>query len=327
MNTRPKFYNVLVCLCLMMAMVSCSSENNGNTSQVSKESQENTTTSREEDSELLQILATTTMLQDLCQIVGGEKVQVQGLIAPGIDPHLYEPTAKDSSYLENAQIIVYNGLHLEGKMLEIFSAMESRGKTVLSMESAIDQELLLFDQEDSSNPDPHIWFDPTLWMDATEYLGKEFASIDQHNAEYYLENASNYIIQLENLDEYIESRIAELPEEARILVTAHDAFQYFGNRYDVTLKSIQGVATNSEASTWDISHLADFIVEHQVKAVFVETSVSSKNIEALQEAVEAQGFLVSLGGELYSDSLGVGEHSTYIATYEANIDTIVEALS
>lgn len=309
-------YPVVLCLIALFTLSSCSS-GEGNLNQSS-----NLATS----SDTMEVVATTTMLHDLCTIVGGEKVITVGLFPVGVDPHLHEPSARDTTTLENADVIVYNGLHLEGKMTDVFARMESQNKCIISVEDAMDPTFLLVDEEDADSSDPHIWFDPTLWMVATSYIAEELGKNDPDNAEYYQENAENYVKELEELDEYIQSRIEEVPENARVLVTAHDAFQYFGNRYDFEVMGMQGVATNSEATTADISDLADVIVERELKAVFVETSVSSKNMEALQEAVAAQGFHVELGGELYSDSLGEGEHGTYLTTYRSNIDTIVDAL-
>lgn len=323
-KTNYLFYMSLV-LCLSF-LVSCSKQQDTAPDvdgTVSSGQQEGVETQQAR----LDIVATTTMLQDLCAVVGGDKVQVTGLITVGIDPHTYEPSAKDSSLLENAQVIVYHGLHLEGKMTDVFSHMSQQGKQIIAIEHAIDPSQLLQDEEELDSPDPHIWFDPLLWVEACLFLSAELGTIDPENQQYYQENATAYVAELLRLDQYIKEEIEKIPAESRVLVTAHDAFQYFAQRYDFQVEGIQGIATNSEATTADIRYLADFIVENQIKAVFVETSVSSKNMEALQEAVAAQGFSLALGGTLYSDSLGEGEFQSYLASYRANIDCIVSALS
>lgn len=312
MNLK-KMCAIFMVLCYLMMLTACS---------IDATTREDTTT----EESTLQVVATTTMLHDLCMIVGGEKVQSQGLIAVGIDPHSYQPSAGDTNLLEGADVIVYHGLHLEGKMGELLAHMETQNKYIITVEDGIDPETLLVDEEDATVPDPHIWFDPFLWMDATYHIAQELGKKNPENQAYYESNARTYVEELKELDLYIQECIGKIPEESRVLITAHDAFQYFANRYGFEVQGIQGIATNAEATTADISTLADFIVERQIKAVFVESSVSSKNMEALQEAVMAQGFMVEIGGELYSDSLGTGEHGSYIGTYRGNIETIVVAL-
>lgn len=274
----------------------------------------------------LEIVTTTTMLDDLVSIIGGELVTVTGLMGPGVDPHLYKASAGDVDKLDAADVIIYNGLHLEGTMTEVFDAMESRGKTIISLEDGLDENTLLLVEENTY--DPHVWFDVSLWMAGCEYITESLIEIDVANESYYQNNCDNYLKELETLEFYIIDRLNELDESSKKLVTAHDAFGYFGNAYGVEVYALQGISTDTEASTKDVSELADFITEYKIKSIFVESSVSSKNLEALQDAVIARGFAVAIGGELYSDSLGdeSSGHNSYIRTVMANVDTIVDSL-
>lgn len=276
----------------------------------------------------LNVVATTTMLADLSAAIGGERVSVNGLMGPGIDPHLYQASAGDVSLMQKADVVVYNGLHLEGKMGEIFENLSGQGSTVICIENELDESDLLAWEDDSSVYDPHIWFDVSLWQTAAKAVADGLSQADPDGKADYEANLNAYQKELEETDKYIRNRAAELPKAQRVLVTAHDAFQYFGKAYGFEVRGLQGISTDSEAGTADVSDLASFIVERQIKAIFVESSVPPKTIEALQAAVKAKGFDVSIGGELYSDSLGDADTGadTYILTVKANIDTIVDAL-
>ncbi len=276
----------------------------------------------------IQIVATTTMLADLSRIIGGDFVEVEGLMGPGIDPHLYQASAGDVTALQKADIVVYNGLHLEGKMGTIFESLTEMDKKIIRTEDALDRNDLLSDEEDPIYFDPHIWFDVSLWKDVTKHFAEKMAEYDPDNASTYLSNAEKYLTELDEAETYIKNRIGELPEESRVLVTAHDAFQYFAHAYGFEVRGLQGISTDAEAGTADVRELADFIIERKIKAIFIESSVPHKNVEALQAAVQARGFDVEIGGELYSDSLGdqASGHDSYIETIKANVDTIVDAL-
>ncbi|WP_369284064.1 metal ABC transporter solute-binding protein, Zn/Mn family [Oscillibacter sp. GMB15532] len=276
----------------------------------------------------LNIVATTTMLADLSSVIGGERVTVDGLMGPGIDPHLYQASAGDVSLMQKADVVVYNGLHLEGKMGEIFENLSRQGSAVICIEEGLDESKLLAWETDSSVHDPHIWFDVSLWEAAAKTVAEGLSQADPDGKSDYDANLDAYLKELEETDTYIQTRAAELPEGQRVLVTAHDAFQYFGKAYGFEVRGLQGISTDAEAGTADVSDLANFIVERQIKAIFVESSVPPKTIEALQAAVKAKGFDVAIGGELYSDSLGDADSGagTYTLTVKANIDTIVDAL-
>ena len=274
----------------------------------------------------IKVTTTTTMLSDLVKTIGGDRVEVTGLMGEGVDPHLYSASAGDIEKLGNADIIVYGGLHLEGKMTEIFEKLTAQNKNILNVGDKLDKSKIhLVDQ---NTPDPHVWFNTELWEKEAEAVEVELSKFDPKNSDYYKENLKRYKAELNELTTYVKTRINEIPEKSRVLVTAHDAFNYFGEQFGLEVKAIQGVSTDSETGTKNISDLANFIVQRNIKAIFVESSVPKKSIEALQEAVKARGKEVKIGGELYSDSLGDEAHNTetYIKTVKANADTIVNAL-
>lgn len=274
----------------------------------------------------IKITTTTTMLKDLIQTIGGDKVEVINLMGEGVDPHLYNASAGDIVKLSDADIIVYGGLHLEGKMGDILGKLENTGKETLNVGDSLPKELIILQEENT--PDPHIWFDTKLWVLEAEIVANKLSKFDKKNKDYYMANLEKYKKELEKLNIYVKQRINEIPESSRVLVTAHDAFGYFGRQYNLEVKSIQGVSTDSEAGTRDISELADFIVKRDIKAVFVESSVPKRTIESLQEAVKERGKALEIGGELYSDSLGDEKNNTetYIKTVKKNVDIIVDAL-
>ena len=276
----------------------------------------------------LNIVTTTTMLYDLTASIAGEHAEVTALMGPGIDPHLYQASAGDVTKMQKADIVVYNGLHLEGKMGDVFAGLTSQGRNIICAEDGIDKAVLLSDENNPEIYDPHIWFDTHIWMDVAEHTARMLGEFDPDHAADYDANKDAYVTSLQELDSYITGRIEELPPESRVLVTAHDAFRYFGKAYGFDVRGLQGISTDAEAGTADVSNLAKFIADSQIKAIFVESSVPPKNIEALQAAVKARGFEVAIGGELYSDSLGdeASGHNTYVTTCMANIDTIVDAL-
>ena len=280
-----------------------------------------------------QVVATTTLVADLIANIGGSRVNVEYLMGPGIDPHYHVASAGDLSRLENADIIVFHGLNLEERMAEIFDNMAELGRNVISTEDAIDPALRLYeededDDDDEDEYDPHIWFDVALWKSVASHFADALAEIAPDDAAYFQANYEAHRAELAELHDYIINRVEEVPAQSRVLITAHDAFQYFGQAYGFEVVGIQGISTTAEAGTADIAALADFIVERGIQAIFVETSVSPRNIEALQEAVAARGYVVAIGGYLYSDALGdaASGHDTYISMMRANIGTIVDAL-
>lgn len=282
--------------------------------------------SGEQDSGKLKVVVTTTIIADVLRELSGGLVEVEALMGPGVDPHLYKASAGDVDRMVKADMVVYNGLHLEGRMGEVFEKIQN--KIIFAVNDSIDEGRLLDSDTYAGYFDPHVWLDITIWEDATRRMAEGLKELDPQNAQEYDENLARYLKELEELDQYVRDRTEELDKDKRILITAHDAFRYFGIQYGFDVRGLQGISTDAEAGTSDIRKLADFIVEKQIKAIFVESSVPRKNIEALQEAVRAKGFEVEIGGELYSDSTGgVGTTAeSFIGTVKANIDTIVDAL-
>lgn len=275
----------------------------------------------------LRVVATTGMITDIVRQVGGERVAVTGLMGPGVDPHLYKASEGNVILLAEADVVFYNGLHLEGKMAEVFEKMRGRIPTV-AVTDGIDRDLLLRPPEFEGAYDPHVWFDVTLWMKAVEGVAAALEEIDPAHAEGYRNRAGAYLEKLAGLHEYVKKRAEEVPPGSRVLITAHDAFNYFGRAYRFEVRGLQGVSTVTEAGTGDIRALALLIVERRIPAVFVETSISPRAIQALQEAVADRGYTVSIGGGLYSDALGDPgtPEGTYVGMVRHNIDTIVDAL-
>ena len=275
----------------------------------------------------LRVVTTTGIVGDAATRVGGERVTVTALMGPGIDPHLYRASEGDVSLLANADIIFYNGLHLEAKMGEVLEQMGGRVTTV-AVSEAIDRASLLSPPEFAGNFDPHIWFDVRLWMQAVERIRDALVTKDSAGAEVYRANADAYLKELAALDDEMRARAQAVPAERRVVITAHDAFNYFGRAYGFEVRGLQGISTAAEAGTADVQALAAFIHERRIPAIFVESSVSPRTIEAVQAAVRARGFDVKIGGQLYSDALGdpKGPAGTYPGMVRANVQTITSAL-
>jgi len=241
-----------------------------------------------------------------------------------VDPHLYKATANDVKRLNNSDLILYGGLHLEGKMGDVLGSLSKIKKTVAVSETIPKEYLIGL----GDSFDPHIWFDMKLWLYAVEEIYKSLVEIIDDHQEEITANYHTYVDKINNLDKYVAQRASVLPKEQRVLITAHDAFEYFGKAYDFEVKGLQGISTVSEAGTKNVQELAQYIYDHQIKAIFIETSVPEKTIHSLQQAVKAKGFNVVIGGELFSDAMG--DEGTFEGTFEGmithNIDTIVDAL-
>jgi len=275
----------------------------------------------------LRVTTTIGMITDVAKIVGGEHVEVTGLMGPGVDPHLYKATQGDLRKLGEADLILYNGLHLEGRMADVLVKMASRVPTV-QVTDTIPENRLNEPPEFEGQYDPHVWFDVSLWRYAVERIRDAFIEHDPANTDNYTANAAAYLEQLDELHAYAQRRLREIPEERRLLVTAHDAFGYFGEAYGVEVIGLQGISTASEYGLQDVDRLVDLIVERQVGAVFVESSISPRSIEALVTGAKARGHDLRVGGELFSDAMGQPgtPEGTYIGMVRHNVDTIVDAL-
>ncbi len=275
----------------------------------------------------LQVVTTTTMITDLVQNIGGEYIDVNGLMGSGVDPHLYKASEGDVTKLASADIIFYNGLHLEGKLVEVFEKMGSQIKTI-AVSDVVDKNTLIGSEYFASNYDPHIWFDVNNWELITQFVVERLSEANPEHQAAFEKNGVEYLEKLKTLNEDIKSVISTLPEDKRILVTAHDAFNYFGQAYSFEVVGLQGLSTATEAGVQDVQNLATFIIDKQVKAIFVESSVPKRTIEALQASVKSKGFDVQIGGTLYSDALGNAstDEGTYIGMFKYNVNTIVNAL-
>ena len=274
------------------------------------------------------VTATTGMVADIVRQVAGEKAAVTGIIGEGVDPHLYKPTRNDVAALMSADVCFYNGLMLEGKMSDTLIKVGRRGKPVFAVTELIDEECLLEPPEFLGHFDPHMWMDVRAWMKAIEAVAEALAEFDPSHTQDYRANAARYIEELHELDDYVRRVIATIPREKRVLITAHDAFNYFGRSYDIEVRGIQGISTESEAGLKDINRLVDQIVNSGIRAVFVETSVSDKNVLALVEGAGARKHKVIIGGWLFSDAMGrPGTYEgTYIGMLDHNATTITRAL-
>lgn len=270
------------------------------------------------------VVASTTMLGDLVQQIGKDKVDVTLLFGPGIDPHLTLPTGGDTAVIKNADLVVFSGLHLEAQFRQVLDSYKDKTIEVGEM---IDESFLLYVEEDGGKSvDPHIWFNVILWKEVTKVVRDELMVKDSINAEFYQKNAEEYLTQLDELNEYIISRTNELTKEQRVLVTAHDAFNYFANTYGYEVAAIAGISTEGEVTTEDINNVASTIINHSVKSIFIESTVPQTTVDAVIAEVKRRGGSVAIGNELYSDALGVNEDAQYINALKKNIDSIVAGL-
>ena len=286
-----------------------------------------TYTARSLEGETIRVVATIGMISDAVEHVGGERVQVEGLMGPGIDPHLYKASEGDLRRLERADVIFYGGLHLEAGMAD---ALERIGyqRATRAVTDGIPRKRLLQPAAFAGSYDPHVWFDVRLWGDAVEEVRNSLVELDPGSAELYRQNAAAYLEELDALDAYVCEQAARVPPRQRVIITAHDAFGYFGQAYGFDVRGLQGISTASEAGAGDVQALAEFIAERRLPAIFVESSVSSRTIEAVREAVRSRGFDVEIGGSLYSDAMGDEgtPEGTYVGMVRHNVDTIVAGL-
>lgn len=276
----------------------------------------------------MHVVATVGMIGDVAAEIGGDKTRVSTVISAGVDPHLYKPTVTDVKLFDSADIVLHNGLLLEGRLGDVLQKIGKRGKVVhaVAEESLAGENYVVSDSE--GHHDPHVWMDVTAWSKVAGKIADVLAAKDPKNGPFYQERASAYRQRLQELDAYARKSLASIPAEKRVLVTAHDAFGYMARAYGLEVKAVQGISTESEAGLKEINHLVDFLVAKGVPAVFVESSVPTKAVEALIEGARAKGHEVRVGGELYSDAMG--DAGTYEGTYfgmmDHNLTTITRAL-
>lgn len=273
----------------------------------------------------IKIVTTIAQIADPLSVIGGEFVDVKSLMGPSVDPHLYQATHGDITKIDEAELVFYNGLNLEANMVEIFNEMSS-SKPVLAIGETISEDRLLKDEMGAI--DPHIWFDLDLWKDALDAAVEELKKYSPDNADYFEENKKAYFTKMDDLKQEAE-KLSEIPSDKKYLVTAHDAFGYFGRMHKLEVIGLQGLSTDGEIGVSDIQETIEIIKEFNVPAVFVESSINADSINAVIEGANNEGVNVSLGGELYSDAMGESgtEEGTYLGMYRHNVETIYQALS
>lgn len=300
---------LLLCLLPVLLFFSCRHEENSKTNKK------------------FTILATTGIIGDAVKNIVGDSAIVSTLMGPGVDPHLYKVSQGDLSKLMNADLILYNGLHLEGKMGEVLANLKKQ-KVTIAVAEGLPKNKLRNVSGFSGTYDPHIWFNVDIWKQAVHYIGQQIAQNDSSNASYYLNRLQEYENELDALNEWVGQQIATIPEEQRVLITAHDAFGYFGEAYDIQVEGLQGISTISEPGLKDISEITSLIVKRRIKAIFVESSVSQKTVKSVVEGAREKGQQVEIGGTLYSDALGEEKTpaGTYVGMVKENVNTITKAL-
>ena len=277
----------------------------------------------------LQIVATTGMIGDAVAIIAGDKADVTVLMGPGVDPHLYKATQGDLNALRSGDIIFYNGLHLEGKMQEVFDRLATTKKVFPVAAGIPESKLRTVAQVNGiSTHDPHIWFDVQLWMLAVAEIGKQLSASDPTNAAFYATQTTKYLEQLAALDVFVKEKMSAIPETHRTLITSHDAFGYFGAAYGIRVKGLQGISTAAEFGLKDITDMVNMIIAEDIKAVFVESSVSEKSIQAVIEGCHQKNHNIKAGGTLYSDAMGAAgtPEGNYIGMVTHNVEVIYAAL-
>jgi manganese/zinc/iron transport system substrate-binding protein len=278
----------------------------------------------------IRVVTTTGPVTDMIVNLGGQHLEVTGLMGPGVDPHLYREVPADIEKLAAADVIFYNGLHLEGRMAERFEQLAKRKPTFAVTQSLTESKdrRLRTPPEFEGYYDPHVWHDPQMWAECVKYAAEVLAEFDPSHRDEYFQNRDAYLKQLEEADRYARDQLEMIPKEQRVLVTAHDAFNYFCIAYDLTSMPLKGVSTEDEVTLGRKSEVVDLLVERKIKAVFVESAVAPEVIQALSDACKREGHDVRIGGELYADALGPPESGadTYLGMFKANVDTIVSAL-
>ena len=276
----------------------------------------------------LKVVATFGMITDIVENVGGEKINVTGIMGEGVDPHLYKPTAKDTKLILDADIVFYNGLNLEIRITgTILDRMTDRTK-VVAVTDGVPINNLRETVEFMGGYDPHVWHDVTIWMKATEKVRDTLSHANPKNSAYFHSNATQYLKELQSLHEDLQKLVAQIPSKRRVLVTTHDAFGYLGKAYGFEVRGLMGINTENEVGIADVRDLAKYIIDRKISTMFVETSAAPQGIHAVRDAVKAQGFDVRIGGKLYADAMGTPGtiEGTYVGMMRHNMHTIVNSL-
>ncbi|WP_209598406.1 zinc ABC transporter substrate-binding protein [Ruegeria sp. HKCCSP351] len=275
----------------------------------------------------LKVVATTGMIADAARQVGGDLVEVRGLMGPGVDPHAYRQTRSDIVAMTRADLVLWHGLYLEAQMEDFFHDLE-RKRSVIAVAEGVDKSMLRAHDDYVDKYDPHVWMTPALWREVVVEVQRALTEARPEAAEVFAANAQAHLADIDRLTAYAEESLSSVPDHNKVLVTAHDAFGYFGKSFGFEVLGIQGISTQSEAGLNRIGELVDLLVDRRITAVFVESSVSDRSIRALIEGAAAKGHEVKVGGELFSDAMG--EDGTYEGTYigmlDHNITVIAGAL-
>jgi manganese/zinc/iron transport system substrate-binding protein len=273
------------------------------------------------------VVATTGMIADTARAIGGDHVDVRALMGPGVDPHAYRQTRSDIVAMTRADLVLWHGLYLEAQMEDFFEDL-GRRRMVVPVAEAMPRNLLLAHEDYDNRFDPHVWMDPDLWRHVAAEIRDALAEVDPENAAFYLASAESFLTELDTVSAYAREALVSVPDDSRVLLTAHDAFNYFGQAYGFEVLGIQGISTESEAGLVRIAELVDLLVARDIRAVFVESSVSDRNIRALIEGAAARGHEVRIGGELFSDAMGEpgSYEGTYIGMIDHNVTIITRSL-
>ncbi|MDP8244331.1 MAG: zinc ABC transporter substrate-binding protein [Candidatus Hinthialibacter antarcticus] len=276
----------------------------------------------------IKAVCTIAQVADVVRNVAGDRIEVVNMMGEGVDPHLYKASPADLGLLSRASVVFYNGLMLEGRMTEIFEKMQDGPKPVIAFGDSMDPGLLRSPKEFEGHHDPHIWMSVNMWADAVPTIVDALVKVDPEGEAIYRANGDVYQKKLADLHAWVKAQIATIPREQRVLITAHDAFGYFGDAYDIEVMGLQGISTVSEFGLQDLQRLIDIIVERNVKAVFVESSVPAKSIEALVAGCRGKGHEVVIGGELFSDAMGAAgtDEGTYVGMIRHNVNTMANSL-
>ena len=275
------------------------------------------------------VVATTGMVADLVRHVAGEAVDLEVLLRPGVDPHLYKPTGGDVRAIRAADLVLYSGLNLEEGLTRSLEARAAKGEPCVAVTRDLPEDALLSPPDFEGHPDPHVWHDVALWTRCLDVVEAELSDLLPAESDRFAANAAAYREELAALDDAVRAAVASVPDRQRVLVTAHDAFGYFGRAYDIPVRSVQGVTTESEAGVADVNALAKFLAENRVPAIFAETSVSDRAVRAVVEGAKAAGGDVRISAsKLYSDALGDagGDAADYAGAITANVRAIVGGL-
>lgn len=276
---------------------------------------------------VLNVVATTGMIADTTRVLAGDLAEVTALMGPGVDPHAYRQTRSDIVAMTRADLVLWNGLYLEAQ-LEAFLVELGAQKPVVAVAEAISEDRLIAHEDYEGRFDPHVWIVPELWAEVADAIAASLSEAAPDHAETFAANLATYRAEIAEMGAYARDALTAVPEQSRVLVTAHDAFGYLGQAYGYEVMGIQGISTESEAGLERIRQMVDMLVARDIRAVFVETSVSDRNIRALIEGAAAQGHEVTIGGELFSDAMGVegSYEGTWLGMIDHNATTIARAL-